>query len=324
MVEPRWLGMTRRHRVICAAGHETAPVPAVVDRTGGICRICSGNDPEVSERYFRSRLVEAGAELLEPYGGAATPVLVRCAQGHETKRRPDSVRRGRGCRVCARCDKDTAWRLFCELVAEKGGRVLEPEPLGSNRQHRVLCPEGHETKAIPSRVRTGTGICGECSPVSTTRAEREFRAIVASLGGRIIEPSWLGSTKPHRVVCVNGHEVTPRPADVLQGHGICRKCKDRIWDVFYVAASESLRMVKFGITSRDARSRLRRHRADGFETVIMTISDLADAPDLERAVISALRLSGLTPAQGRECFGMDALPVILDIAVNWTQAADAA
>jgi hypothetical protein len=324
VIEPRWLGVHRRHRVICAAGHAAAPVPVIVNRAGGICRTCSGNDPEASERAFRFRLAEAGAELLEPYVNSVTPVLVRCAQGHQTKRTSDSVRDGKGCRICSGTDQQAAWRQFCEIVAQRGGRVLEPEPLGNGKLHRVLCPQGHETAAIPWRVKIGGGMCSECSPTSTSRPEREFRRLVAAAGARIAEPSWLGSTKPHRVVCRYSHETTPRPNDVLQGHGLCRICAYRIWDVFYVVMNESSQTVKFGITSNDPRRRLTSHRADGFSTILKTITSLPDAADLERAALAALRLAGIPPVRGREYFDITALPVVLDIADNWPAANGAA
>jgi len=321
VIEPAWLGRAQRHRVRCQVGHETAPIPSVVARTGGICRICSGNDPETSEALFRKCLAEQGAELLEPYVNSSTAVLIRCAHGHETKRLPDSIRGGHDCIVCAGKDQGAAWREFCRLITESGGRVLEPKPLGNGKQHRIVCPKGHETKVIPSLVRLGKGLCGECSPVSAARSEREFRRLVGEAGGRIIEPSWLGALKPHRVVCRYGHESTPRPNDVLQGHGICRKCANKTWDVFYVVVNEASQVVKFGITSNDARVRLSRHRTDGFGTVVTTIEGMSAAPDLERAVKSTLQLARMAPVRGREYYSVEALPLILDVVDQWAPAA---
>lgn len=51
-----------------------------------------------------------------------------------------------------------------------------------------------------------------------------FCARVAELGGVVLEPSWLGTDRPHRVRCAAGHTATPRPSDVKQGTGICRVC----------------------------------------------------------------------------------------------------
>lgn len=378
MIEPEWLGVTKRHRIVCAEGHETAPRPSDVNQGCGICRTCSRCDPVASEREFRLRLAELGGKALEPYRNTKTPILIRCERGHEVKRTPASVKNGRRCIVCTGNDQNEAWRLFCELVRQRGGQVLEPGPLGVNKPHRVLCPEGHESVAIPTSVRNGLAMCRECGITSGVRAEREFRELIASLGGSIIEPAWLGAATPHRircdkghetmrrpsesrhgiickvcsgfdsetvwgefktrvaelggtviepewlgnkvrhrVICAYGHETTVRPNNVDQGNGICRFCKCKFWDIFYVVANDTECKVKFGITSHNARTRLRHHLGDGFDRTIMTITDLPDAPDLERAVKSALKLGGAKPVRGYEYFDMSALPVILDIADNW-------
>lgn len=62
-------------------------------------------------------------------------------------------------------------------------------------------------------------------------AEAAFRARVAQLGGEVIEPEWLGSSKPHRVRCGQGHLCRPRPNDVHGGQGICRACSGVLPDV---------------------------------------------------------------------------------------------
>ncbi len=385
VVEPQWLGAHKNHRIVCGGGHDAAPSPSSVNSGGGICRTCAGNDTRAAESAFRAVIAERGGTVLEPaWLGAKRPHRVICAGGHETTPTPSSViGRGTGCIVCAGKDQGTAWRLFCRLVEERGGQVLEPKPLGASKPHRVRCPEGHDSVATPSYVRVGGGICVACSPVSRVRAERTFREVVAALGGSILEPAWLGDKKPHRVVCSGGHETTPqpntvkqkgslcrvcsghdsdtswrefqtrvaelggtvtepawlgnkkphrvvcdaghecavRPNNVQQGSSICRTCAYKVWDVFYVVANDAERVVKFGVTSHDARSRLRFHRADGFDRVISTITGLADAFALERSVLTSLRLAGVMPTWGREYFDIAALPAILDIVDSWGSAA---
>jgi len=357
-------------------------MPSDVNRGIGICRPCSGTDPGAAERTFRAVIAERGGTVVEPaWLGTHKPHRVICAQGHETTQRPgDVVRKGAQCIVCTGSDQGAAWRLFCRLVTERGGRVLEPAPLGVNVPHRVVCPEGHETTAIPSYVRVGGGMCGICAPTSTIGAEQRFRALVASLGGTITEPAWLGAKIPHRLVCGQGHEVTARPGDaqqtgsicrvcaghcsetswrefrarvtelggtviepewlgnkkahrvicknghkttvrpnnVDQGSGICRYCKCKVWDIFYVVTNDAAQAVKFGVTSHDSRNRLQFHRKDGFGNVLRTFTSLPDAAELEQSIIATLRLAGVEPVRGREYFDLAALPVILDIADNWT------
>ena len=386
VIEPRWLGNHQRHRIICGEGHEAAPRPSDVNQGVGICRPCSGTDPATVEQAFRALIAERGGIVVEPlWLGAKKPHRIICAEGHETTPRPsDVLNKATGCIACVGKDQSATWQLFCRIIAERGGRVLEPKPLGTNTPHRVLCPEGHQALAIPVSVRNGLSMCRECGATSTLRAEREFRTLVASLGGRIIEPSWIGVSKPHRVVCAEGHETTPRPSEarltksicrvcsghcsetswrefkarvaelggtviepewlgnkkahriicgaghktkarpnnVDQGNGICRFCKCKVWDIFYVVTNDATQTVKFGVTSHDAKARLRFHQGDGFSNIVTTITGLPGAADLERAVMATLQLAGVPPVRGREYYDLSALPVILDIADNWSSTHD--
>lgn len=90
------------------------------------------------------------------------------------------------------------------------------------------------------------------------------------------------------------------------------------WDAFYVVHDGLLDVVKFGVTSGDARIRLARHARDGFEDVIRVHTRLpADvAPELERTVLAALRDAREAPVRGREYFHGRVLPLVLDLVDN--------
>lgn len=60
LLESRWLGNGRPHRVKCAAGHECAPRPDAVQRGQGICRRCAG---KTWDAFYV--VVNADAELLK-------------------------------------------------------------------------------------------------------------------------------------------------------------------------------------------------------------------------------------------------------------------
>jgi hypothetical protein len=53
---------------------------------------------------------------------------------------------------------------------------------------------------------------------------RFHQQVAGDWGGTVLEPGWLGASKPHRCLCAKGHECRPRPNDVQQGQGICRTC----------------------------------------------------------------------------------------------------
>jgi hypothetical protein len=48
------------------------------------------------------------------------------------------------------------------------------------------------------------------------------------------------------------------------------------------------------------------------------------APEIERAVLAALRLADITPLRGREHYSADALALVLDVADNYPIPAIAA
>jgi hypothetical protein len=198
LLEPSWLGTHVRHRVRCAAGHETTPLPGNVIAGHGICATCARNDPIASEAAFRARLAELGATLLEPYQGNKHPYRVRCAAGHQCSPRPNDVMKGTGiCRTCAGNDPAVAEAAFRARLAELGATLLEPYR-GSRTPHRVRCAAGHECWPWPRGVRSGQGICLTCAGNDPAAAEARFRARLAELDATLLEP-YRGSHTPVRV-----------------------------------------------------------------------------------------------------------------------------
>jgi hypothetical protein len=327
LLEAEWLGSHLSHRVRCAEGHDCAPTPHNVRQGHGICRTCAGRDPSVAARAFQSRMAEMGATVLGEYVNAYTPVTALCAAGHPCSVRPHAVQGGRGiCRVCAKQDPMTAWAEFREFVAQRGGRVLEPEWLGALTPHRVICNAGHHCRPTPANARKGKGICRVCARRDPVTAETAFRARLAELGAELLEPEWLGNHRPHHVRCPNGHDCWPQPGSVRGGQGICRLCKYKNWNVFYIVTHATSARVKFGITSGDPRPRLREHRRAGYGHVEYLAANLAEtmALETENAVRSALALAGARPVRGREYFDISCLPLILDVAFGWLGEAQAA
>lgn len=317
VLEEKWLGSLKGHKVRCAKGHINSPRPNSVQQGQGICRTCGGQDGAESWRLFRERVASLGGIVLETHWlGTTTPHRVKCREGHEGAPRPSAVQAGQGiCRPCANRDPNKAKQEFHERVAELGGVVLEPSWLGVMRPHRVRCAEGHEARPRPNAIQQGQGLCRTCVGNDPITAERNFRARVAALGGTLLESSWLGAGTPHRIKCSKGHEATARPDGVGRGEGICGLCKGKIWDVFYVVTDDLGVNVKFGITSGNPRHRLGIHARAGYTSVIRLLTGLpaGSALTLEKSVKIHLRQSGATPQRGAEYFSGHALPSILAV-----------
>lgn len=121
---------------------------------------------------------------------------------------------------------DRAEHRFREFIHTAGGSILEESWLGAMYKHRVRCRAGHECEVTPNSVaaKGRRGFCRVCAGQDSATAERAFRARVAALGGTVLEPTWLGSIRPHRVRCAAGHESSPTPGNVARGQGICPTC----------------------------------------------------------------------------------------------------
>lgn len=318
LLDTAWKGSKAKYRAICPAGHLCTPTPHYVRAGDGICVICGGRDPATAEAKFCALLTEAGAELLEPYRNATTKHKIRCHAGHVAYQKPCRILQGIGiCRACAGRDPASAEAAFRARVEELGGKCLFGTWRGAMEPHHVACARGHDAYTVPARVQQGQGICWTCAGTNPVAAEAAYRELIVSLGGMPLWERWPGNKGAAAIRCPEGHEVAPRPNDVMSGSGMCRICAGREWDAFYVVTSGSV--VKFGVTSGDPRPRLGRHAAQGFTKVIRLATSLPGtvALDAERSVKAALAMAGDTPVQGSEYFDISCLGLIMDVAGSW-------
>jgi len=316
LLEPEWLGSHAKHHVLCAANHDCYPTPHDA-QNAGICRVCARNDPAAAEAAFRARLAALGATLLEPeWLGAMKKHHVRCAAGHDCWPRPAGIQQGQGpCVICGGRAPADAERRFLARLAELGAVLLGPYKNAHTAVH-VRCAAGHDCWPTPATVLQGSGPCRACGRGCPKLAEANFRAALAELGATPLFGKWLGAQTPHPVRCANGHECHPYPNGVRKGEGICKSCS-WTWDIFYVVTGKP--GVKFGITSRNPRPRLKEHRADGYPEVVRLATGLAAglALDTENAVKAALTAAGKTPVRGCEYFDASCLALILDVSDAW-------
>lgn len=135
----------------------------------------------------------------------------------------------------------------------------------------------------------------------------------------MLEPEWLGGAKPHRCRCSEGHACSPTPGNVQQGHGICRICSGKEWDVLYVARNPATQCIKFGITGRDGHRRLDDHKRGGYTEVLHLITGLPEglAAHTEQKIKLALVMAGAEPVRGREYFSDEYLDLIGNEIGNW-------
>lgn len=217
LLEP-WLGTKFPHRARCQEGHDCLPHPNEVLRGGGACVACSGRDTQVAAEAFRRKLEELGCTLLDTrWRGTAHRYLIRCAQGHEGRKRPSLVTSGgRPCSVCSGRDSATAEAAFRSTVRELGGEVLEAVWLGVNRPHRVRCVRGHFSTPLPGNVHRGQGLCQKCRGLEWTA----FYVVTGARGVKLGVTSRDGSQRLNAHKRDGYHQVVRLILDLPDGEAL--------------------------------------------------------------------------------------------------------
>jgi hypothetical protein len=315
VIETEWLGSEVPHRVVCSEGHQCSPRPHSIQKGQDICYKCGVSiKGELAWECFCAAIERLGGTVMETqWLGSGSPHHVTCLNGHECHPRPDNVRDGTG--ICKLCNKLILWDEFCNGVETQGGTILELEYLGSSAPHRATCINGHECMPQPRNVKAGYGICRICGfkyrdNLRGELAWEEFKDAVNTMSGTVVERRWLGFQIPHRVICSEGHECSPRPNSIRSGHGVCRICAGSNPDTFYMVANDSV--VKIGIASNGGTARLRQHSYTGLTEVLRLWTNLDSPKSLESSTLEYLRALEHTPIRGREYFRRELIPTILN------------
>ena len=148
------------------------------------------------------------------------------------------------------------------------------------------------------------------------KSEATFRKAVLDSGHIPAYPSWMGRSYGHQIECPGkGHSVVV-PSRFTYGTWKCERCHRRTsQDCLYLVHNTDLFVVKFGITTRDPKTRLQNHRCYGYNRVVRVLESLPKgvAPAVERQLIRALPTAGYAPAKGSEYFSDSVLPKLIKI-----------
>lgn len=168
----RWLGVRRKHHVVCADGHDCYPEAQNVLAGHGVCWTCVGRNPAAAEAAFRTRLAELGATpLFGEWLGNHHGHHVRCAAGHDCWPRPAGIQQGEG--ACRKC-RGKLWDAFYVVEHEDQRRVKFGVTSGDARPRLA----DHRVAGYRTVVRLLTGLPDGAAP----DAERAVKAALAMAG----------------------------------------------------------------------------------------------------------------------------------------------
>lgn len=164
---------------ICKNNHRCWPTWNTLDGGCGMCRRCSGMDPEIAKQKLIAKINELGAQLIGTYRGSKWPIQALCSKGHDCVTTWAALQQGIGiCRICSGTDPKIAEERFRTLVARQGGTILGVYKNSTSRVE-VKCSKGHLCYPLTGNVMYKcAGICRLCEE---SNGERRVREILASL-----------------------------------------------------------------------------------------------------------------------------------------------
>ena len=100
-----------------------------------------------------------------------------CHAGHALQRTAEGMLYGRLPARCPHCERAAIYKRLQILASWKGGTCLEEDFLGAKVVHRMRCAQGHEWRAVGSKLLAGNWCptCVSAALAATRRTQAKVR-----------------------------------------------------------------------------------------------------------------------------------------------------
>ena len=195
--------------------------PSKIKNSGTWCPTCSGT-MRLTLKEMHALAKEHGGECLSrKYVNTDTKLRWRCAEGHDWKAVPSSVKLGTWCPTCNGNVRLTLKEMHA-LANGRGGKCLSTTYVNALTKLRWRCAEGHEWEAVPSSVKQGHW-CRECAGNRPNTIE-QMQALAKEHHGKCLSSKYVNAHTKLRWRCVEGHEWEAKPMNMKARVNWCTKC----------------------------------------------------------------------------------------------------
>lgn len=214
----------------CAEGHQWRASPDALQQ-GGWCPFCAN----IHRREALSLTLDEMHHIAEDRGGQclsdryinnSTPLLWKCAEGHQWEARPSSIKQGSWCPVCA-IEQPPAripGRLedMQRIAADRGGKCLSILYVNNKTKLRWECREGHQWDATPNTIKSKGSWCPVCGGTAKSTLA-DMHRIAAERGGTCVSTEYRHDKWKLVWECAGGHRWPATPNQIKQGRW-CPTC----------------------------------------------------------------------------------------------------
>jgi len=211
----------------CANGHRWKAIPSSVKR-GSWCPTCANMKKGEKKRLtlddcIRKARDRGGRCLAKTYKNANTKLLWKCAEGHQWKATPNSIRRGSWCPFCY--GRYPTIEEMHRLAQEHGGKCLSDKYMGAFSKLLWECAEGHQWESAPTNIKSGTW-CPYCGGSFKLTIER-MKLIAKERGGRCLSSDYKNAHTKLLWECVYGHQWKATANNICKGKW-CPECSSGV------------------------------------------------------------------------------------------------
>ncbi len=197
----------------CSEGHQWKAPPAGV-KHGSWCLYCAGKAKGTIKEMRQIARERGGKCLSATYISRHTKLLWQCSKGHQWKAQPNSVKYGKWCPFCAGVNKGTIEGMR-KIARERSGKCLSPTYVNSKTKLLWQCSKGHQWRAKPCDVKTGSW-CPFCAGKARGTI-KEMRQIAWKRSGECISSTYINSYTKLLWQCSKGHQWKATPRSVKRG-----------------------------------------------------------------------------------------------------------
>jgi hypothetical protein len=203
----------------CEKGHQWFATPTSI-QSGKWCHECGGSARKTIAEMQQLAAERNGRCLSSKYVNTHTALEWECERGHRWMARPNNIKMGKWCPVCAGTKRLSLEEA--QTSAEKmGGYCLSKQYENVHALMDWKCSSGHFWSAPYKSIRGGAW-CPECRK-SKQLTIKDMQKTAAGRGGLCVSKSYINSQSKLLWQCALGHRWRARPNSIRRGSW-CPEC----------------------------------------------------------------------------------------------------
>ncbi|MDP2908464.1 MAG: hypothetical protein Q8N77_01530, partial [Nanoarchaeota archaeon] len=223
-LSPKYVNQKTNLKWQCKQGHVWKAMPLNVKK-GTWCPICAGKVKLSIGDMQKIAHSRGGKCLSKEYRGNKTKLKWQCQKGHTWNAKPDQIKHGTWCPICASRVKLSIEEMK-ELAKSRDGKCLSKKYTNNLTKLKWQCQKGHTWEAIPANVKCKGQWCPVCAgkvklPIG------DMQKIAQSRGGKCLSKKYVNTRTKLKWQCKNKHIWQAVPYSIKIG-GWCPVCSSNI------------------------------------------------------------------------------------------------